>query len=297
MKNINAKEKRAQGIKREIQYLIKGLGKYTFESSIIYINSLLRSTILFAAETMYNISEKEYRQIERIEEDMMRRIFKTGRGCSIYQLYFEAGQLPARILIKRMKLIFFQYILTQKEDSLLFTFLMAQKKCPTRGDWFSDVIHILEEFEIYISEEDLKIMPRHRFKIIVKQKAENAGLRYLKNLQKKCDKGSRISYSSLELQDYLHPSSNINVEDQRFLFSLRSEMNILKSNFRRNKSITERFCIKSCKIEIDNEHLVYCKELNRTSLFRFEHILNGTLEEKKEALKQVRFNEEIRSKE
>ena len=67
-------------------------------------------------------------------------------------------------------------------------------------------------------------------------------------------------------------------------------MNILKSNFRRNKSISEQFCIKSCKIEIDNEHLVYCKKLNSTSVLRFEYILNGTLEEKKAALKQVCFN-------
>ena len=28
--------------------------------------------------------------------DMMKRIFLTGKGCAIYQLYFEAGQLPAR---------------------------------------------------------------------------------------------------------------------------------------------------------------------------------------------------------
>ena len=66
MKNIIAKDKRAHGIKRDIQHLMQGLGKYTFESSMIYLNSLLRSTILFAGEAMYNIKEKEYRQIERI---------------------------------------------------------------------------------------------------------------------------------------------------------------------------------------------------------------------------------------
>ena len=106
--------------KREIQYLIQGLGKFTFESSMIYINSLLRSTTLFAAETMYNISEKDYRQIERIDEDMMRRVVKTGRGFASYQLYLELGQLPARNVIKRMKVIFFHYILTQKEETLMF---------------------------------------------------------------------------------------------------------------------------------------------------------------------------------
>ena len=58
---------------------------------MIYINSLLRSTTLFAAETMYNVTEKEYRIIERIDEDMMRRVFKTGRGCAIYERVQSVG--------------------------------------------------------------------------------------------------------------------------------------------------------------------------------------------------------------
>ena len=122
IKNIIAKEKRAHGIKKQIQFLMKNLGKYTFESSMIYLNSLLRSSILFAAEAMYNVKEIEYRHIERIEEDMMRKIFETGKGWAGYQLYFESGQLPARILIKKMNFTFFHYILSQKEDLLMFRF-------------------------------------------------------------------------------------------------------------------------------------------------------------------------------
>ena len=70
LNNIIAKLNRAIGIKKEIEYRIKGLGKYTLEGGMIYINSLLHSSILFAAETMYNIKEAEFRLIERIEEDM-----------------------------------------------------------------------------------------------------------------------------------------------------------------------------------------------------------------------------------
>ena len=129
------------------------------------------------------------------------------------------------------------------------------------------------------------------FKRIVKQKAEIAGLKYLHKLQKKCEKGSRIQYNSLELQDYLGPSSKISIENHRFLFSIRCEMNILKSNFKRNNSIISTFCIKSCNKELDNEHIVYCKELNENSSLRYEDILNGSLQDKIEALNQVKQNE------
>ena len=65
VKNIIEKQKRANGIIREIQFLIKGLGKFTFEGAMIYLNSLLRSSILFAAEAMYNVKENELRLLER----------------------------------------------------------------------------------------------------------------------------------------------------------------------------------------------------------------------------------------
>ena len=67
------------GLKKQIQFLMKNLGKYSFESSMIYLNSLLRSSILFAAEAMYNVKEIEYRHIERIKEDMMRKKRKIDR--------------------------------------------------------------------------------------------------------------------------------------------------------------------------------------------------------------------------
>ena len=79
-----AKQNRAIGIKEDIKYRIKGLGQYTLEDGMNYVNSLLGSSILFGAETIYNTKEAEYRLIERIEEDMLRRIFETGPGCPIF---------------------------------------------------------------------------------------------------------------------------------------------------------------------------------------------------------------------
>ena len=73
-------------------------------------------------------------------------------------------------------------------------------------------------------------------------------------------------------------------------------MNQLKTNFKRNESIEPRFCIKSCKQELDNEHLVFCQTMNTQSEIRFHHILNGSLAEKIEASKQAKSNENRRKK-
>ena len=167
MKNIEAKRNRAIGIKKQIQFLLQGLGKYTFEGGMIYLNSLLRSSILFAAKAMYNIKKNELRQIERIEEELLRKFFKTGKGCPLYQLYFEIGHIPARFAIARMKIVFLRYILTQEENSLMYQFLLAQKTHPRRNDWYSGVKTDLNDFEIDMIDEEIKIMPVNLFKQLV----------------------------------------------------------------------------------------------------------------------------------
>jgi hypothetical protein len=54
---------------------------------------MLRSSILYACETYYNLKETEIRQIEMIEESYMRRLLKTTKGCPINQI--RAG--PSKI--------------------------------------------------------------------------------------------------------------------------------------------------------------------------------------------------------
>ena len=74
-KNIIHKQNRAIGIKKQIMSMVKDLGKYTMECGFIYLNSLLRGSILYATETMIDIKEEDFRNIEQIEEDQMRQLF------------------------------------------------------------------------------------------------------------------------------------------------------------------------------------------------------------------------------
>ena len=62
------------------------LRKYYFECGMIFLNIMLRSSILYASECYYDLKETELRQLERIEEGYLRRLFKTPKGCPISQL-------------------------------------------------------------------------------------------------------------------------------------------------------------------------------------------------------------------
>ena len=75
--NILEKKNKSIGIIRSITNMVKGLETYTVKTGLIYLNSLLRSSILYAAETYYNLSERNFRMIEAIEEECIRRILET----------------------------------------------------------------------------------------------------------------------------------------------------------------------------------------------------------------------------
>ena len=90
--------KKSIGIIRKIFTKLHSLNlqQYYFEGGMTFMNVMLRSSILYACETYYNLKETEIRQIERIEESFMRQLIETTKGCPINQIYLELGHPPAR---------------------------------------------------------------------------------------------------------------------------------------------------------------------------------------------------------
>ena len=130
MVNINEIKKKSIGVIRSIFNRLNSLTlkQYYFECALIFMNVMLRGSILYACETYYDLKESELRQIERIEENFMRKVFNTTRGCPIVQLYFEFSQIPARFEIMKIRLLFLQSILNESEDSMMLKFINLQQE-------------------------------------------------------------------------------------------------------------------------------------------------------------------------
>ena len=136
MANIREMKNKSIGVIRKIHSKLQSLNlkQYYFECAVILMNVILRATILYAADMYYSLKETEYRQIERIEEEYMRKIFKTTKGCPLTNLYLELGQIPARFAIIKMRLLYLKYILEQPNDSSIKKMLKLQfEKNHTRG--------------------------------------------------------------------------------------------------------------------------------------------------------------------
>ena len=271
--HISEMKKKSIWIIRKIFTRLNGLQlkKYYFESGIIFLNVMLRSSILYACETYYNLTEMQIRQLERIEEGYLRKLFKTSTGCPLVQLYLEAGHAPARFEVKKTKLLFLQCILQENPESLIYKFLHLQLEKPTKGDWASSCQQDLTDLNIEMSFSDIKLISKPQFSKTIREAIQKCAYEYL--MKKRGSKGKEIEYSTLKMAEYLMPNSvKISIEDQRNIFSIINRMVMIPSNFSANISTDK--CI--CSFEEDMKHIYECEywnEENKNEKIPFEEVL------------------------
>ena len=70
-----------------------------------------------------------------------------------------------------------------------------QLKYPSKNDWASDCLKHLKQMDIYMSLEEIRLMPEKQFKNIVRKKSKECAFRYL--LKGRGRKGKEIEYKKL----------------------------------------------------------------------------------------------------
>ena len=256
MANINYMKRKSHGITRSIFAKLNSLNlkQYYFESAIIMMNAILRSSIYYACETYYDLKEREIRSLERIEENFLRKLLKTGAGCPITQLYLEVGQIPGRFQIIKTRLLFLKNILNEDQTSRVYKFFDAQEKNPKKGDWVSICKLNMKEINLGLTVQEIKEIKKTKFKIILKKKITEAAFEYLKRKQGK--KGGEIEYKSLQIANYLRPyNSNLSIEEKQEIFAIRNGMVNIPANYG-----SEKEC--KCGMKENTAHIYECKILN-----------------------------------
>ena len=285
--NIRALKNKSIGVVRKIFQKLKSfkLNKYYFECVILFKNSILRPTLLYACETYYDLVESEVRQLERIEESYLRLAFNTSRSCPISQLYLETNQYPLRFEIMKYRILFLKYICSQNEDSILRKFINLQLSRPIKGDFPSVIKRDLKYLNMDISFNEIKEMKLSTIKSALKNAIHKRAFSYLMSKQK--SKGKDIKYFSLQMEDYLKPNAFIQTkEDQQMLFNLRNKMFKLEGLIIENQV---KVCI--CERRQNIQHLYYCRTINPTiPSDEYELIYNGNLKQKMNILNRIKQN-------
>ena len=279
MANIRQLRNKSIGVIRQIFNKLNSLNlkEYYFECAIILMNVMLRGTILYACDMYYNLTETDLRQIERIEEDFLRKILKTTKGCPIMQLYLEVGQHPARFEIQKTRILYLKYILEQDEDSNLLKMLKLQIENPTKGDWASTCVNDIKELNLKMSFEDIKVMTKQKLTTIIKEEMKKNAFRYLNS--KRGKKGEEIDYSCLEMSEYLLPTNTIlTIEQKRELFAIRNRMINIEHNFPKKDTLA----ICECGTKEDMHHIYNCRLLSdnkQKQSVDYNAIFNGNVKQ------------------
>ena len=191
--NIKERIKRGLGAVTNICQTLKDLclGRYFYEAAMILRDSLLLSTLLSNSEAWVNLSKKNIEDLESVDEQFLRNIFQEAHKKTsmlaktpLELLYLETGCLPIRFILQSRRLNFLHYILNDREDSLLSNVFRAQCDLPVKGDWITTVKEDLQELNINLSFDQIRVQTKDEFKTTVKQIVREKALEYLQNLQK-----------------------------------------------------------------------------------------------------------------
>ena len=294
MVNILSIRNKSIGTIRKIFTKLNSLNlqKYYFECGMILMNVMLRSSILYACETYYDLKEKEVRQLERIEESFMRQLLKTTKGCPINQLYTELGQIPARFDIIKLKLNFLKYILHQEQNSLIFKVFQLQLENPKKGDWASSCIQNLKDLDVNMSLREIKEMSQNKYTHLIRTKCEETAYGYL--MKKRGKKGMQIIYQEIKMSEYLLSNEQLSIDDQRNIFAVRNKMTDIPSNFLSEKNNTTKCC---CGTKEEMEHVYYCDYLSKEKTeVRYEEVYGENVNEIKLILRRFERNLDERNK-
>ena len=267
------------------------LGRYYFECSIILLKVMIRSSILYASETYYDMKEMELRQLERIEEGYMRQVLNTTKGCPIIQMYLTLGVTPARFGIQKIRLLFLKSILEEEDSTLLSKFFKLQLRKPSKGDWASKCIRDLKELEIQYSLQEIKVMSKMQFTNILNQKINENAFKYL--MKRKGSKGKETIEEELCMAEYMLPTnSELSISEKQKMFAVKNRMVDIPGNFPRPN--IEYKCI--CNKKEDMKHVYNCELINggKEPEINYEKIFSGTIYEQNEVYKKFERNLEKR---
>ena len=174
-------------------------------------------------------------------------------------MYLELNCLPIRYIIKCRRVNFLAYILREDKQSLIYRFLQAQLRKPSKNDWGQTVASDLEELEIMTPILDIANIPLASYKRMTMEGICRVALNYLNGEKGRHSKVLHLSHRNMKIQDYLSPNE-IGTHEAKFIFYLRTRMVDVKTNYRGSNS---NLLCPLCKNDQDTqEHLLTCTKLD-----------------------------------
>ena len=251
-KNVHARKNKGLGIINQIMQILQSLyfGKYYFEVAMVLRSSLLLSSLLLNSEAWTNLSESNIRALEQTDEMLLSKILESEANTSNVFKYLELGIYPVRFEIIKRKIIFLQYILQQKESTMVKVVFTATSENPLQNDFVDTCKKYLQTLKIDLTFEEIRQMSVYKFKKLVKQKTSEAAFEYLIKKKNSQSKIKDLEYRHLEIQEYLL-EGNENTEVSKLIYKCRGKTLDIKTH--KSWKYEDKLCV-GCKTNVETEN-------------------------------------------
>ena len=239
------------------------LGNFHFDIAMVLRESQFVNSIMTNSEIWHNVYLKHTHSLEKMDNDLFRKIFNAHSKTPCEAFFYETGKYPLRFVWAKRRFMYLWQLLHRDENELVSKVYMTQKLTHTRGDWYQIIKDDKIKYGISESDEEISEMSQTRFKKMVEKKLHESALKYLKDLANKHSKSTLISEEKFGKKAYLK-DRRFSKEDCQLLFALKTKMIDCKSNFSHlyeEDDMSCRLCTDGNSYE-DEDHLLVCKTVN-----------------------------------
>ena len=290
-KNVQAKIAKGKGVIGEIIFILNNahFGSYYFEALKLMRESLFISVITNQSEIWFNTTEKQLRQLESLDANLLSRAFESNSRTSYCVMLLEMGIKPIRHHIKQKRMVYFHKLLTNGMSTLPSQVLQEQMKNTMKGDWYNDCIKDMKDMSM--TKEETMSLSIIGMKKALKVATDTSAFEFLLKQKGKQSKGSELFYDSLQMQSYLKSGSKLSPREMKQLFQLRSHNLQLKDNF--PNQFTDRDCvIPECSGQDSQRGLFYCNYLEPINTLtetavEYDDIFSNEISKQKLAMKII----------
>ena len=266
---IEGRVAKGYGIVSEIKTLLDEipLGIYRVEMGLKLRQAMLINGLLYNSEAWHSVSKDDIKQLEKIDEVLLRSLLGSHQKTPLEFLYLETGSLPITYILSIRRMMYLKVVMMREDEELTKRILKEQEKSPSPGDFIEHVKEDFDKIGLTFSESFITQTAIKTYKNIIKRHTRIKAFSDLVKTQKSHSKVQKIEYSSFKCQEYLS-SGMFKNEEISILSSLRSHTvrtvrynfkNLYKNNLNCPLKCWEDGNEPNCDTQ---EHILSCKRIS-----------------------------------
>ena len=192
--NVAKRVSKGLGIITEIKSMLEKvtLGHHYFKTALLLRESKFLNGTLTNTEVWYGLKESEIKELEALDNMLLRYVLETPFSTPVEALYLELGILSINTTIKARRINYLHCLVTSIESEMLGKFFKAQWDYPTHNDWTNQVKTDLADFGISNDLSFIRSKSIGGFKKLVKVRAQEYELNRLNKVKSSHSKMDKL---------------------------------------------------------------------------------------------------------